>query len=242
MGYNIVLGRKISQLVWLIFLLCRTAVFSQQIPVSSYGVQVINSVDQYRQMAIADSQKKMTDLRRLIPGIVLDLRYATTDNFTGQRMYPAQTGTTFLRWPAADSLKQVQAELKGMGLGLKIFEAYRPYSVTVKFWELVHDPRYVADPSKASGHNRGIAVDLTLIDLKTGKEIPMPTGFDNFTDSAHHDFVDLPAAILANRKLLREVMEKHGFIAFPTEWWHYSLPDPEKYEALDLGFEALQGK
>jgi D-alanyl-D-alanine dipeptidase len=225
---------------WLIILLFPGGLFSQQIPVSSYGVQVINSVDQYRQMANADSQKRMADLRREIPGIVLDLRYATKNNFTGQRMYPARTYTTYLRWPAANSLKEVQAELKGLGLGLKIFDAYRPYSVTVKFWELVHDPRYVADPSKASGHNRGIAVDLTLVDLKTGAEIPMPTGFDNFTDSAHHDFVNLPAAVMANRKLLRDVMEKHGFLAFPTEWWHYSLPEPEKYEALDLDFEALK--
>jgi len=127
-----------------------------------------------------------------------------------------------------------------MGYGLKIYDAYRPYSVTKKFWDLVHDERYVANPAKGSGHNRGIAADLTIIDLKTKKELKMPTGFDNFTDSAHHDFVNLPGDILKNRKLLKETMEKYGFLEFATEWWHYSLPEPEKYDVLDLSFGELK--
>ena len=104
----------------------------------------------------------------------------------------------------------------------------------------MNDERYVADPKKGSGHNRGIAVDLTIIDLKTKKELDMGTGFDNFTDSAHHDFTALAPTILANRKLLKETMEKYGFKLFETEWWHYSRPDPEKYEVLDL--DIAKGK
>jgi D-alanyl-D-alanine dipeptidase len=239
MNYNIVHGRNISALVLIIFLNPFRSTQAQEIPISKYGVPVVNSVAQYRKTVSEDSSKKMIDLGALIPGLVLDLRYATTNNFMKQKMYPGNISHTYLRAPAAKALLEVQQELYKMGYGLKIFDAYRPYSVTVQFWELVHDERYVADPSKGSGHNRGIAVDLTIIDLKSGKELEMPTGFDNFTDSAHHDFMNLQSLILQNRKLLREEMEKYGFLAFPTEWWHYSLPNPEYYEVLDLDFQEL---
>jgi len=182
----------------------------------------------------------MIELKNTIPQLVLDLRYATTNNFMHRRMYPAKTNDTYLRLPAAKALLQVQQELNTKDYGLKIFDAYRPYSITVEFWELVHDERYVADPKKGSGHNRGIAVDLTIIDLKTGKELNMGTGFDNFTDSAYHNFTALPKEILANRRLLKETMEKHGFVKFDTEWWHYSWPHPEKFEVLD--FDIAKGK
>ena len=144
-----------------------------------------------------------------------------------------------MRAGAANALKKVQEELNRSGMGLKIFDAYRPYAVTVKFWELVKDERYVANPAKGSGHNRGIAADLTIIDLKTGKELDMGTGFDNFTDTAHHAFTQLPGSVLKNRTLLRSLMEKNGFKAFDTEWWHYFFGEPEKYEILDLDFKTL---
>ena len=188
----------------------------------------------------ADSNQQLVNLQSIIPNIVLDLRYATQNNFVGKIMYAERPSFTFMRLPAARALARVQKELNQQGLGLKIFDAYRPYSVTEKFWELIHDERYVANPAKGSGHNRGIAVDLTIVRLKTGEELHMPTGFDNFTDSAHHDFNGLPEEVLKNRKLLRETMEKYGFVAFPTEWWHYSLPEPEKYEVMDLGFGELK--
>src|SRR4051812_30308091 len=132
----------------------------------------------------------MISLKSSVPLLVFDLRYATTNNFMHRRMYPAKTTDTYLRLPAVKALLQVQQELNKKSLGLKVFDAYRPYSVTKKFWELVHDERYVADPKKGSGHNRGIAIDLTIVDLKTGKELNMGAGFDNFTDSAHHDFTN----------------------------------------------------
>ena len=181
----------------------------------------------------------MTNLQSAVPGIVLELRYATKNNFMGRRMYPKKTNYSFLRVAAAEALAHVQKELNASGYGLKVFDAYRPYSVTEKFWELVHDDRYVADPKKGSGHNRGIAIDLTIIELNTKRELKMPTGFDNFTDSAHHDFMALPDDVLKNRELLKKTMEKYGFVAFATEWWHYSLPNPEKFEVLDLTFSDL---
>jgi D-alanyl-D-alanine dipeptidase len=147
---------------------------------------------------------------------------------------------TYLRKPAAMALDSVLTDLKKMGLGLKIFDAYRPYFITVQLWEKEPDPRYAADPAKGSGHNRGIAVDLSLIDLKTRQPLEMPTGFDSFSDSAHQDFMALSALVIQHRNLLKKVMEKHGFIALATEWWHFSWPHPENYEVLDLRFNQMK--
>ena len=195
----------------------------------------------YRKQVEDDSSRKMVELKKIIPGIVYDLRYATVNNFMKREMYPGGTEFTFLRAPA-QSLKKVQLELAGKGLGLKIFDAYRPYSVTVKFWELVKDERYVAHPGKGSGHNRGIAVDLTIIDLASGQELDMGTGFDNFSDTAHSDYTQLPEKVLQNRQLLRSLMEKNGFKVLETEWWHFYLPGSNHYEILDIPFNKLKKK
>lgn len=201
---------------------------------------VANKLKDYRTQVKSDPDKKMIELHSLMPNLVYDLRYATTNNFMHRLMYPAHTRYTFLRLPAAQGLLNVQKELNDKGLGLKIFDAYRPYSVTIKFWELVHDERYVANPAKGSGHNRGVAVDLTIIDLKTGKELNMGTGFDNFTDSAHQTFTNLPEEVLQNRTLLKSTMKKYGFKPLETEWWHYYLPGSDEYEVLDIGFRKLK--
>ena len=194
----------------------------------------------YKQQVETDPDKRMVELKTVIPGVVYDLRYASTNNFMQRRMYPRNTRLTFLRAPAATALAEVQKELNEKGLGLKIFDAYRPYSVTVAFWELVKDERYVANPAKGSGHNRGVAVDLTIIQLKTGEELDMGTGFDNFTDTAHHGYSKLPETVLQNRLLLKSLMEKNGFQALDSEWWHYYLKDWNKFELLDLDFKKLR--
>lgn len=195
---------------------------------------------EYTKQVKDDSLKQMVELKTRIPSLVYDLRYAGTNNFVHQRMYPQNTKTTFLRLAAAEALAKVQAELSEQRMGLKIFDAYRPYSVTKRFWELVKDERYVANPAKGSGHNRGIAVDLTIIRVKTGAELDMGTGFDNFSDTAHHDFKHLHQDVQGNRALLRSIMEKYGFKALDTEWWHYYWPEPERYELLDIDFEKFE--
>jgi D-alanyl-D-alanine dipeptidase len=194
---------------------------------------------QYLSQVAADTGKRMVELKSMAPGLIYDLRYATTDNFMKRQMYVPAPTETFLRLQAAIPLGKVQQELSAAGLGLKIFDAYRPYSVTVLFWELVKDERYVANPARGSGHNRGIAVDLTLVRLSDKAELPMGTGFDNFSDTAHHSFTDLPAATLKNRQLLRSTMEKYGFKALETEWWHYYLPESGRFEVLDISFQQL---
>ena len=201
---------------------------------------VTDKWDEYRQQVKKDSLKRMVELKDMIPGIVYDLRYASRNNFMKRQMYPPNTNFTYLRLPAAKALQKVQAELNEKGYGLKIFDAYRPYSVTVKFWELVKDERYVANPSKGSGHNRGVAVDLTIINTKTGKELNMGTGFDNFSDTAHHTFTQLSEEILQNRELLKSTMEMYGFNTYTAEWWHYSLPGSAKFEILDIDFKKLK--
>ncbi|MEO7800413.1 MAG: M15 family metallopeptidase [Ginsengibacter sp.] len=210
-----------------------------QLKPNRFGVIVINNLKDYRRSVFDNSSKKMINITNRYPSIILDLRYATANNFMHKILYPP-VAKAYLRKAAADALGKVQSTLNAGGLGLKIFDAYRPYAVTVQMWEPIKNEDYVANPAKGSGHNRGIAVDLTLIDLKTSEEINMGTGFDNFSDSAHHTFTQLPDSILEKRKLLRHVMEANGFKAFETEWWHYSLPEPENFDLLDLSFKALR--
>jgi len=216
-----------------------TSCLAQTTSVSKYGVPVINKFTDYQLTVRNDSAKKMVELLKLMPNLVYDLRYATPNNFTHLQLYVPATRHTYLRLPVARALAAVQKELNARGYGLRIFDAYRPYAVTVKFWELIKDERYVANPSRGSGHNRGLAVDLTIVDLKSHKELDMGTGFDNFSDTAHQGFTALPPAVLEHRKLLTDVMEKHGFTKLDTEWWHFFWPNDRNYEVLDIPFSEF---
>ncbi len=213
--------------------------YAQDTILNKYKLWVIKDVTTLNASIKSDRNKQMIDIKKILPNVMLDLRYATPNNFMHTKLYPA-IATTYLRLPAATALQHIQSELNEMGLGLKIFDGYRPYSVTEKMWEPIQDDRYVADPKKGSGHNRGIAVDLTLINLNTKKELPMGTGYDNFSDTAHQTFTSLPKEILYNRNTLKSIMEKHGFIALETEWWHYFLPNATNFELLDILFKKLK--
>ena len=206
---------------------------------NKYGLNVVDDIKLLQSEIAIDSNKKMIDVKKAIPSLVLDLRYATTNNFMHRKLYPVVT-TTYLRLAAVNALKKVVIALNNKNLTIKIFDAYRTYSVTEEMWEAVKDSRYAADPSHGSGHNRGIAVDLTIADLQTKKELNMGTGFDNFSDTAHQDFIALPAKILENRVLLKTIMEKYGFIGLHTEWWHFSLPNATYYELLNISFDSLK--
>jgi zinc D-Ala-D-Ala dipeptidase len=202
------------------------------------GPPVITDEKGYIAEVQPDSNKKMVALTKYLQPLLVDWKYASADNFTKQVLYDKPEA--FVRLPAAKALQAIQAELKQKNVGLKFYDAYRPYSVTRKMWEIVPDERYAANPAKGSGHNRGIAVDLTLVDMETGKELLMPTTFDDFSEKAHHNYMQLDPEAIANRQLLRGIMEKHGFIALETEWWHYYLPDPTKYALMDLDFKQLR--
>jgi len=216
-----------------IFLTCLpSSLFAQN------DLKVIKNYSVYRHLVQTDSLKKMIELKTILPGIQYDLRYATSDNFMHKQLYK-NGSSTFLRLPAARALVKVQQELDKKDLSLKIWDAYRPYSITVMMWNMIKDERYVADPKKGSGHNRGLAVDLTIIDKTTGVELNMGTGFDSFSDTAHQDFRNLSPDILRNRDLLRTSMEKYGFKALETEWWHFYMDIPG-YELLDIPFEKFK--
>ncbi len=182
---------------------------------------------------------EMADIKSIIPGIELDLRYATKNNFLHKKIYPSLK-TTYIRKNAAVALAAVQKELNQKGLGLKIFDAYRPLSATKKIWALVKDERYAANPAKGSNHNRGVAVDVTIINLRTKEALNMGTGFDSFSDTAHHNYTSLPDSVLQNRLLLKNTMEKNGFESLDTEWWHYALPDAKQYYLMDVSFDELK--
>jgi zinc D-Ala-D-Ala dipeptidase len=200
-----------------------------------YGLTVLDRAG-YERSIQADAANELIDLAAL--GIPLDIRYATADNFMKRQLYPA--AKAYLRAPAAKALLDAQRELASRGLGIKVFDAYRPYRVTVAMWEPIKNPDYVADPAKGSRHNRGAAVDLTLIDLKTGAELPMPTPYDDFTSRAAHAFEELPEDVKANRALLREVMTRHGFEPLPSEWWHYDFRGWERFELMDVPLSGVR--
>lgn len=233
---NKVIIRYTSGFFCLLLFFISSIPLQAQTVLNKHGLLVINKVNHFRE-TLHDKNKAMTDVRQ-IPGIAVELIYATSDNFMKIPLYPP-TKTSYLRKPAIDALKKVQKELNTGGLGIKIWDAYRPYSVTEKMWEPVKDERYVANPASGSGHNRGISVDLTLIDITTKKEINMGTGFDHFSDTAHTNFKGLPEEVLKNRQKLISIMERNGFIALETEWWHFYLPEGKKYELLDLSFKNL---
>ncbi len=237
--YKIYHGNGILVMLAGIFLYTSSPLMAQDTLANPYGLHILRTAAALQQTVAVSPGKAMVDLRQYIPGIAFDLRYAGRNNFMQQQLYPTLT-TSFMRKTAADALRKVQAALRLRGLGLKIYDAYRPYAVTQKMWLLVQDERYAANPRNGSGHNRGTAVDLTLISLQTRKALPMGTAFDNFSDTAHHGFTALPEKVLQNRLLLKSLMEQYGFKALDTEWWHYSLPDARLYELLDISFADLQ--
>lgn len=164
-------------------------------------------------------------------GFLLDIRYATKDNFVGEVIYPC--GRCFVKPEVAQRLRVMSARLREMGLQFKMFDCYRPGPAQQRLWAKVPDPRYVADPAEGSMHNRGIALDLTLVRLD-GTELDMGTTYDYFGKEAYHDYTEHSAEIAANRQLLKSTMEKEGFQSIRTEWWHYSyrhlFPPIEKWE------------
>ena len=221
-----------SRLLALVFV----AACSAQLQLNQYGLPVVPDRATYERHARRNPETRLVDLASL--GIPLDIRYATPDNFMKHTLYPV--AKAFLRAPAARALADADRELAARGLGIKVFDAYRPYRVTVAMWEPIQNPDFVADPKKGSRHNRGAAVDLTLIDRATGRELPMPSGYDDFTPRAAHDLADLPADALANRALLRDVMTRHGFEPLPSEWWHYDFKGWREFELMDVPLEELR--
>lgn len=160
------------------------------------------------------------DIEHLSTDIVLDIRYATTNNFMELQVYDCPK--CLMRLATAKALLKAQKELMEKGLGFKMFDCYRPQSAQHKLWKKVPDRRYVAPPSKGSIHSRGGALDLTIINLTTKEQLEMGTHYDYFGKKAYWVYQDLPQEVLDNRQLLRSTLEKHGFKTVTTEWWHFN--------------------
>jgi len=180
----------------------------------------------------------LVDLAAVDPTIRIDIRYATSDNFTGVAVYPV--ARCLLRRNAAERLARVQSRLRADGLGLLVWDCYRPFAVQERFWALVPDERYVARPERRGGrpvagskHNRGAAVDVTLVDAG-GAALAMPTGFDDFTERAHRGAPGVPPEARANAERLEAAMASEGFEPLPTEWWHFDAPGWRGDALLDV--------
>lgn len=184
----------------------------------------------------------LVELTSLDNTIKLDIRYATDNNFVGRAVYPE--ARAFLQKPAAKALRRVHKKLKKQGLGLVIFDGYRPWAITRLFWEVTSEDKrkFVADPAKGSKHNRGCAVDLSMFYLKTGELVEMPSGYDEFTERAAPDYTGGTEKERANRNLLRKLMEDEGFTVNPNEWWHFDYKNWEDYAIYDIAFSEVGGK
>jgi len=213
-----------------------------------FRIQPVRPVAELRAEALADKPPEETghfrptdlvDLAALDPGIKLDIRYATADNFLSTPVY--SSARAFLQRPAAEAVLRAHRELMKQGYGLLIFDAYRPWYVTKIFWEATPPDKheFVANPAEGSRHNRGCAVDLSLYDLKTGREVEMTGVYDEMSPRSYPDYAGGTASQRSHRQLLRREMEKQGFAVFPTEWWHFDYRDWKEYAIQNVPFEQL---
>lgn len=181
----------------------------------------------------------LVELIRLDPSLRLDIRYSGDNNFLGTPVY--SQARAFLQRPAAEALVRVQRGLAARGLGLLIHDGYRPWYVTKIFWDATpaNQHHFVGDPAKGSRHNRGCAVDLTLVDLASGKPLEMPSGYDEFSERAYPSWSGGSATARANRHLLRQAMEAEDFAVYEFEWWHFDYRDWREYPIQNVRFEDI---
>ncbi|SIR32544.1 M15 family metallopeptidase [Maribacter ulvicola] len=212
----------------MVVLSCKTETSKKEIPKENPSLQevVLDSIMEPKvEKPVFKSLENVADttfvrLADYSDGFAYDLRYATKNNFLKEKVY--ECGECYTRAKTVKALLKANEEFKKHGVKIKFYDCYRPNSVQYKMWKIVPNPQYVANPVKGSIHNKGGAVDITLVTLD-GNEVKMPSDFDFFGKLAYHDNFDLPQEILDNRKLLKETMEKYGFWSTRTEWWHYNL-------------------
>jgi zinc D-Ala-D-Ala dipeptidase len=182
----------------------------------------------------------LVELVTLDPTIKLDIRYATPNNLAGRAVYTEPRA--FLQRPAAEALVRAHRALRARGFGLLIFDGYRPWRVTKLFWDVTPPDKreFVADPAKGSKHNRGCAVDLSIYDLATGREVEMPGAYDEMSERSYVTYSGGSADARARRDLLRDVMEREGFFVEPNEWWHFNYKDWTSYGIQDIPFSEIK--
>ena len=216
--------------------------------VNQLKVTPVRSIADIRREALAASPPAekapvratdLVELTTLDPSIKLEIRYATTNNFAGTKFY--EQARAFMQRPAVDAVVRAHHELRALGYGVLIHDAYRPWYVTRMFWDAMpEDKRWlVANPAEGSKHNRGAAVDLTLYDLKTGRPIEMPSTYDESTGRAHADYPGGTALQRWHRTLLRNAMVNQGFVVNPLEWWHFDFASWRDYGIGNITFDKI---
>lgn len=206
---------------------------------SGLGIGVAIAVWLLHPLAIngAADPGRLVDILTVNPRIQLDMPYATTNNFTLRKLYTQ--ARCLLRAETAERLSQVQIDLETQNLGLQVYDCYRPLSVQKLMWKLVPDDRFVANPVYGSRHNRGSAVDITLVDHKS-KELNMPSEFDNFSIRSSLNYSGGSAESRNNRQILQTAMKKRGFLPLQTEWWHFDDPHWKQYSVMDISLESVK--
>lgn len=226
---------KIVTLFSLLGILISNCLWAQK--QNPYQLPIINSMYGYEKSILANPDAELVDITQWIENIKIDVRYATDNNFMHKVMYSQPK--VFVRKIVAKALQKIQTELNQKGLGLKIFDGYRPYQVTLAFYENAANRDFVANPKFGSKHNRGCAVDLTLINLKTGEELAMGTPYDSFLKASAAHSPNISKTALNNRRLLFDIMARHGLKVLKTEWWHFDYTNWKQYPLMDLSFEEL---
>lgn len=185
-------------------------------------------------------ETNLVELVKIDSTIHLDIRYATVNNFSRQAVY--KEARAFLQSDAAESLKKINASLKPLGYGLLVFDGYRPWDVTKLFYDITskENKKFVADPKEGSRHNRGCAIDVTLYDLNTGKEVPMPGAYDEMTERSYFDYVGGTEEQRKTRDLLISKMQAENFTVYKYEWWHFDYKDWQQYRITNLPFSEVK--
>jgi len=231
-----------------LLLLFSSSVASQDRP-GIFRIQPVRPVEELRREALAArppeehgtfEKSELVDLTTLDPGIKLDIRYATRDNFLSTPVY--SSARAFLQRPAAAALLRAHRELLKEGYGLVIFDAYRPWYITKIFWDATPPDKhqFVANPAEGSRHNRGCAVDLSMYDLRSGQEVEMTGVYDEMSERSYPTYSGGTAEQRSRRDLLRRAMEKQGFTVYDSEWWHFDYRDWTKYAIQNVAFEKLK--
>ena len=210
--------KKLLLLLFTIILIC----FVSSLTLVSCKSNYLNS---YKSLVLLDITKEkdsnaFVNLKNYSNDFVYDMKYATADNFLKEKVYPCDE--CFLRVKTVKALLEANTSFISKGYKIKLYDCYRPKAIQKKMWEIVPDANYVANPKKGSIHNRGGAVDISLVD-SLGVEVNMGTKFDFFGEEASHKYQNLSDEILANRKILKEIMLQNNFKSFDSEWWHYNL-------------------
>ncbi|MBC5839168.1 M15 family metallopeptidase [Flavobacterium muglaense] len=187
--------------------------------------------------ALLQNDTAFVNIKAFSKDFVYDMKYATNDNFLKEKVY--NCGECLLRLKTVNAIIKANTVFIKKGYRIKFFDCYRPLDIQKKMWSIVSNPKYVADPAKGSIHNRGGAVDITLVDLE-GNEVDMGTTFDFFGEKASHNYMMLSKEVIENRKLLKKIMEGAGFVSFDSEWWHYNLKTALKDKVSNTKWDCVE--